>query len=70
MALAEALMFHLIGELLVGMLTRLIACVLLFPIWLAVATPFILIAAPFHQGGIRGGYRVAIRAYDWTCLVV
>jgi hypothetical protein len=62
-------MIHLIGEVVVGIVTRIILYLFLMPIYLALATPFVLVAAPFHKGGVRGGYRAVLRAYDWTYFI-
>jgi hypothetical protein len=58
-------MVHFLGEIVVGIIARVVAYVVLLPIYLALATPLVLIAAPFHKGGVRGGYRRVLRAYDW-----
>ena len=54
-------MAEFVGEI----LGRLILFLVLFPTCLAMATPFVLLAAPFHQGGVRGGYAAVIRALSF-----
>jgi len=55
------------GEFLIQVVFRAIACLALLPVGLIVATPFVLISAPFRRGGIRAGYAAFIRGfYDFV----
>jgi hypothetical protein len=45
-------------------LGKLIAVGLLLPIIMILATPLVLIAAPFTEDGIRSGYRVAFGVWE------
>ena len=44
---------------------RLVAYLVVLPVCLIVATPFILISAPFWQGGVKSGYAAIFRWWQW-----
>jgi hypothetical protein len=54
----------MIGDILMWFLERVIFRLFLMGVFLVIATPFILILAPFRKGGVRGGYASLIRSME------
>jgi hypothetical protein len=53
-----------IGDFLMWVLEWVIVGILLRGVALVLATPFILISAPFRESGVKGGYASVFRALD------
>jgi hypothetical protein len=57
-------------EFLAKLIANLIVLFLLLPVCLAVATPVILLTAPFRPGHIRSDYKAVVRWWgDWCFLI-
>ncbi len=54
----------MIGDFLAWVLEWVIVRVFLLGSALVLATPFILISAPFRESGVKGGYAAVYRAFD------
>ena len=54
----------MLGEVLTWILEWVIIRIFLMGIALVLATPFILISAPFRETGVRGGYAAVYREFE------
>lgn len=55
----------------VSVICTLISYVILLPVCMVVATPFVLILAPFRRGGVKAGYAAVYRWWDkWGMFIV
>jgi hypothetical protein len=52
------------GELIIELIGKLIAQRILLPVLLILATPFVLISAPFRRGGVKSGYAAVYQWWD------
>lgn len=54
----------MIGEILTEIFQLVVIRIFLYGLIFAIATPFVLISAPFRKSGVRGGYAAVADAFE------